>query len=512
MLNIFFVLLLIGLYTYAEHDNSIEQQHKIQTPEDIAIEKLQKTIDSLTKKLELLEKEDLLSIYAETNKSFGKIDKKEIENINKSLSYLKAQIYIIDKKLKEADYKKTLEAKNEQFRELSDEKKQKSEKDRKEKLNQQQKIIEGMEAEIKILELKLSLFEKQIQLAEYKTYDVGARSKKLAEYEELKLEVEKLKLKVEQEEAKLRLAKVELENQKIKLLKDNNALMQITFQNEVLKQQKDNLQYQVDIIKNKEILRQEEDKAREVLSSGGIQYLEEPFKKNGVLVLSDRQIKIGLFIDVDTTNEVNRLIDFYNNDEIHKKYPIFLIFDECWGGRCDCMLDIINKMQQSESPVYVVVKKAAYSAAAVITTCAAKSFIARGAQMLHHQVHLGVYSRQNVKKLEEFIVGTKTYAKKCFEPMLLKLKCSYEQFVEKMYKNSCDGEDWRLLDQAAVKEKWADVVISGIRDTSVLNKKNEGNYEKINISVEQENLSGKIISDLSIGKLWYISLKQPLVS
>lgn len=56
MLNIFFVLLLIGLYTYAEHDNSIEQQHKIQTPEDIEIEKLQKTIDSLTKKLELLEK------------------------------------------------------------------------------------------------------------------------------------------------------------------------------------------------------------------------------------------------------------------------------------------------------------------------------------------------------------------------------------------------------------------------------------------------------------------------
>ncbi|MBQ2349819.1 MAG: ATP-dependent Clp protease proteolytic subunit [Cytophagales bacterium] len=62
------------------------------------------------------------------------------------------------------------------------------------------------------------------------------------------------------------------------------------------------------------------------------------------------------------------------------------------------MNDIINKMKQSKSPVYVVVKKHAHSAAAIITTGAEKYFICRGAEMLHHQPHVMEISIKNVKK------------------------------------------------------------------------------------------------------------------
>ena len=491
--------------------------------EDIEIEELQKTIDALTKKLEVLAKEDTLSMYTEENKSFSEINKKEIEKINKSLADLKTQIYVMDKKLKEAEYKQTLNTKNEKLKELSDEKKQKEDKENQKKLDIQKKTIEALKLEMNILEIKVAIHEKEMQLAIFEKRKINTNPNEIAKLEKLKFEVENSKTQVKQKKEQLKLKeiefnkkKLELEQEKFELERKNfqqhKEIIDLTYENEVLKQKNDKLNYQIEILKNQELLKEEERKAKENLSSGVIQYLENPLGEDGVLILSDRQINVGLVINQEAADLVSHLIDFYNNDEKHRKYPIFLIFDECWGGRCDCMFDIINKMQQSKSPVYVVVKRAAYSAAAVITTCAEKSFICQGAEMLHHQPQCYGWFRANVRKWEETVRFWKTYAKKCHEFMMKKLNCTYEQFVDKMYKNSCDGEFWLLLDQAAVREKWVDKVITGVRDSSILNKKNDKKNTPSWNRSKQKEIVQQIIDDFNFGKYWYIHLNKQLDS
>lgn len=206
-------------------------------------------------------------------------------------------------------------------------------------------------------------------------------------------------------------SETDLLNSKIELLKAKNInkiakrgeLIKISIDTEILNLKNNFLTKQIEYLEKKETLFNKTQESRNNLSSNSVQYLKKPLTKDGILVLSDRQINFGKIVDEEEGLKAERLIDFYNNDPEHKGYPIFLIFENgCYGGLCSVMQSLINKMLSSESPVFVVVKKFAYSAAAVITTCAVNSFIYEEADMMHHQVQFPV-NKKNIILLNKRI-------------------------------------------------------------------------------------------------------------
>ena len=286
-------------------------------------------------------------------------------------------------------------------------------------------------------------------------------------------------------------------------LTKNEELIRMKLDTEILKNKNEYLMKQIEYLNNKDTLFNKIQEGRDNLSFNPVQYLKNPLTKDGVLILSDRQIKFGLIVNDEEARKAEYLIDFYNNDTEHKGYPIFLIFEDgCYGGRCDSMQSIVNKISNSESPVYVVVKKFAYSAAAVITTCAAKSFIYEEAEMMHHQcqIRFGFGRSFNPTELKEYAEyfwnGECIYNKK----LCAKLGCTPEKFVKKMYENSCNGEGWFLFGEKAKKEKWVDHVIKSCRDTSILSKNKKEKKDIFDLLF----LKQQIEQDMKIGKIWYI--------
>lgn len=297
--------------------------------------------------------------------------------------------------------------------------------------------------------------------------------------------------------SKLNLLKAKTNNE----IANKEDVIKISIDSKLLKLKNDYLAQQIEYLEKKDTLFNKIQESRNILSSNSVQYLKNPLTKDGDLFLSDRQINFGLIVDEEEGRNAERLFDFYNNDPEHKGYPIFLIFENgCYGGLCNVMQSLINKMLGSESPVFVVVKKFAYSAAAVITTCAVNSFIYEEADMRHHQTHQIFHNKQvNPTKLKEYSDLMKYYDRIYSDKMCSKLGVKFEEFVKKMYKNSCDGEGWFLMGEAAKKEKWVNNVIKSYRDTSIISKK-----EKKNWLLDFVGLKQKIEKSMKMGNLWYI--------
>ena len=228
----------------------------------------------------------------------------------------------------------------------------------------------------------------------------------------------------------------------------------------------------------------------EMLDANNIEYLDDPFLKNGTLVLSDRQIKIGLHINDEIAEKIEHDIDYFNNK--NSKQPIFLIIDKCYGGYLDAGSRIISKIQNSTAPVYVVVKAFAASMAAIITTLAPRSFCFANTEMLHHQPsRSGLFYSMNVREHEEALKELESVWKRAMGPVAKKMGITLDALMKKMYEKNSHG-DWKVFGDEAKKIKWVDNVITNIRDTSVNKKfKKDKTPQKNSIKdlVEEQNES-----------------------
>ena len=360
--------------------------------------------------------------------------------------------------------------------------------------NLEQCAIENIEKKKNEIEILTTL--KQLEKLKKESTDnykkiVEARNENMLQTDLLRSETDLIS-------SKLNLLKAKTNNE----IANKEDVIKISIDSELLRLKNDYLTQQIEYLEKKDTLFNKIQESRNILSSNSVQYLKNPLTKDGDLILSDRQIKFGLVVDEEEGRNAERLIDFYNNDPEHKGYPIFLIFENgCYGGLCNVMQSLINKMLRSESPVFVVVKKFAYSAAAVITTCAINSFIYKEADMMHHQTQTIFHNKQvNPTKLKEHSDLMKYYSRIYSDKMCSKLGVTLEEFVKKMYKNSCDGEGWFLMGEAAKKEKWVNNVIKSCRDTSIISKKEK----KKNWLLDFMGLKQKIEKSMKMGNLWYI--------
>ncbi|MEN8774619.1 MAG: ATP-dependent Clp protease proteolytic subunit [Akkermansiaceae bacterium] len=196
------------------------------------------------------------------------------------------------------------------------------------------------------------------------------------------------------------------------------------------------------------------------------QYLENPLKKDGTLVISDRRIPFNGPVTSALADRVTTRINYFNNKD--PKKPVFIVIDDSPGGSVMAGYRILKAMEGSEAPVYVVVKSFAASMAATITTLAEKSFVYPNAIILHHQIsQTFMFSSMNLTDQKENYEDLKKWWARLADPIAEKMGITSDEFIEMMYKKTVSG-DWTEFGDDAVKLKWADHVVNRIHETALL--------------------------------------------
>ncbi|MEP4079340.1 ATP-dependent Clp protease proteolytic subunit [Haloferula sp.] len=212
-----------------------------------------------------------------------------------------------------------------------------------------------------------------------------------------------------------------------------------------------------------EIQEIETEKKRNDYANGEPEYLKQPLKKNGTLVISDRRIPLNGPITTDTADNLTDRLHYFNNQD--EENPIFIVIDECPGGSVMAGYRILKAMEASKAPIHVVVKSFAASMAAAITTLAEESYAYPNAVLLHHQISATVFGRMNLTQQEEFYKESQRWWKRLATPIANKMGMSKEEFIKRMYERSTSG-DWSEFGEEAQKLKWVKHIVTGIDETS----------------------------------------------
>ena len=198
-------------------------------------------------------------------------------------------------------------------------------------------------------------------------------------------------------------------------------------------------------------------------TSGKIEYPIEPLAE-GVLRISDRRIPFNGIVDETLAKFVCDRIAFYN--ALDKKAPIFIVIDRSPGGSVMSGYQILQAMESSQAPVYVVVKGYAASMAAIITTMAKQSYVYPQTVVLHHQASTSLSGNQT--QLEQQLKWSKIWCERIFVKVANKMGITVDEFVSKMYAAVSTG-DWKVLGTEAVKLKWVTHVVDRMTEEGVNN-------------------------------------------
>ncbi len=201
----------------------------------------------------------------------------------------------------------------------------------------------------------------------------------------------------------------------------------------------------------------------EETTSGKIEYPLEPLV-DGVLRISDRRIPFNGIVDETLEKFVCDRIAFYN--ALDTKAPIFIVIDRSPGGSVMSGYQILQAMESSQAPVYVVVKGYAASMAAIITTMAKRSYVYPSTVVLHHQASTSFSGNQT--QLEQQLKWSKIWCERIFVKVANKMGITVDEFVAKMYAAVSTG-DWKVLGTEAVKLKWVTHVVERMTEEGVNN-------------------------------------------
>lgn len=303
-------------------------------------------------------------------------------------------------------------------------------------LEKQKQATNGLRSEIDRLKLEKELLTEKLALATMKQSDGNIEA--MAKYE-----AEKNKLTRE-----ATLAKIEAENIAAKLKAVQAASSLKTTE----------MMAEIDTI--------EATKKRDDYANAKPQYLDNPLKKDGTLVVSDRRIPFNGPVTSTLADRVTTRINYFNNKD--PKKPIFIVIDDSPGGSVMAGYRILKAMEGSEAPVYVIVKSFAASMAATITTLAEKSYVYPNAIILHHQISQSfMFSSMNLTEQKENVEDLKKWWARLADPIAEKMGVTSDEFIEMMYQKTVSG-DWTEFGDDAVKLKWADHVVNRIHETSLL--------------------------------------------
>lgn len=188
-----------------------------------------------------------------------------------------------------------------------------------------------------------------------------------------------------------------------------------------------------------------------------ISYTKEPFK-DGVLTISDRRIALKGPIVMDTADNIQDRIDYFNNQSTD--YPIFLVIDASPGGSVMAGYKILKAMAGCPAPDYVVVKSFAASMAAGIAALGKKSYAYPNTIILHHQILRGNFG--NLTQQKEGLKDMGEWWRCLGTPIAAKMGLTLDDCIKEMYQKSSSG-DWKEFGDNSRKLKWVDQIATANR-------------------------------------------------
>ncbi len=201
-------------------------------------------------------------------------------------------------------------------------------------------------------------------------------------------------------------------------------------------------------------------KTSEVASQAKMTYPKDPLI-DGVLQISDRRIPFNGVVNDALARSVCDRIAFFNAQD--SESPIFIVIDRSPGGSVMSGYMILQAMETSKAPVYVVVKGYCASMAAIVTTLAKRSFVYPQTLVLHHQASTGVSG--NMTQMQEQLKWSKFWCERIFIKVAARIGVPLDDFIKDMYKATVTG-DWKVLGDEAVQRKWATDVVERMNENS----------------------------------------------
>ncbi len=208
-------------------------------------------------------------------------------------------------------------------------------------------------------------------------------------------------------------------------------------------------------------------KAADIASHAKLSYPKDPLI-DGVLHISDRRIPFNGRVDDKLADFVCSRIAFYN--ALDAEAPIFIVIDRSPGGSVMSGYMMLQAMETSKAPVFVVVKGYAASMAAIITTMAKRSFVYPQTIVLHHQASNGMNG--NVTQLKEQLKWSKIWVERIFVKVADRVGITVEDFVAQMYKSVSTG-DWKVTGDDAARLHWVTNVVEQMAEDSFFNAGSE---------------------------------------
>ncbi len=216
------------------------------------------------------------------------------------------------------------------------------------------------------------------------------------------------------------------------------------------------------------------------------EYLKNPLREDGTLVISDRRIPLNGPVTTELADFVTTRIQFWNNKD--RELPIFIVIDSSPGGSVMAGYRILKAMESSDAPVHVVVKSFAASMAAAICTLAEHSYAYPNAVLLHHQISNSImFARLNLTQQREFYQQTTRWWDRFGVPIAEKMGITADKFIELMYENASSG-DWVEFADEAKKLNWVNHIVETIEETAILKDpdKTEGSSPAARFQLEEQ--------------------------
>jgi ATP-dependent Clp protease protease subunit len=359
---------------------------------------------------------------------------------------------------------KSTQEKNADNQQISSSQEQDEDNDKefKEKIKEQRKL----EIETALIRTRL-----ERELAELRAEIERIRVKKEAESLKWELEQEKNAKEYEKQILELNkqrdkiMAEVSLSQAKLTQAMDKFNAAYVEIQNQVLLLRTSTEQVRTEIEEKRA------KKERSEFADGNPEYLQDPLLPDGTLVISDRSVLLNGVVTSWKANYITDRIKYFNNKD--KTKPIFIVIESSPGGSVLAGFHILQAMQNSQAPVYVIVKTFAASMAALITTLAKKSYAYPNAVLLHHQPWR--FAVGNLRELKEEIAFMQELWKRLGGQVAKKMGISLDKLDKQLYEKASRG-DWTEFADNAKKIKWVDHVIANINDTAIREMPNSNDY------------------------------------
>ncbi len=202
-------------------------------------------------------------------------------------------------------------------------------------------------------------------------------------------------------------------------------------------------------------------KTSEQVSQAKMTYPKDPLI-DGVLHISDRRIPFNGVVNDALARSVCDRIAFFNAQD--PEAPIFIVIDRSPGGSVMSGYMILQAMEASKAPVFVVVKGYCASMAAIVTTLAQRSFVYPQTIVLHHQASTGVSG--NMTQMQEQLKWSKVWCERIFIKVAKRIGVPLEDFIADMYKATVTG-DWKVHGDEAGRRKWVTDVVERMNEDGV---------------------------------------------